>query len=78
MDPFTHLLFQIGDRVTLRQDRRGTVVGVIERGEFAADVDASRWRDHYEGLIVRMSDGLHIHVQSPETMVTAWSGGKLP
>lgn len=78
VDAFTHLLFQIGDRVTLAWGGEGTVVGVIERDEYARDVEASRWAGQSEGIIVRMPDEFYIHVRTPETVVTAWSGGSLP
>jgi hypothetical protein len=58
MDAYVRLLPRIGDGVTLRQSRPGTVVGVIERGEFAAGLDASRRKDLFHGRIVLCGDGL--------------------
>ena len=58
--------FQVGDRVTLRSGARGTVVGIMERGEYARDLDIWRWASSAEGVIVLLDAGVFAHVREPQ------------
>jgi preprotein translocase subunit YajC len=52
----------VGDRVTLSSGATGTVVGVIDRQEFARNLEAWRWSSFTRGLIVLLDDGVFTHV----------------
>jgi preprotein translocase subunit YajC len=57
--------FTVGDRVTLSGGATGTVVGVIERREFAKNLEVWRWASLAKGLIVLQDDGVFTHVRAP-------------
>jgi hypothetical protein len=57
--------FAVGDRVELLSGDAGTVVGVIERREFARNLEAWRWSSIARGLIVLLDEGVFIHVREP-------------
>ncbi|HUO71939.1 MAG TPA: hypothetical protein VMU39_14290 [Solirubrobacteraceae bacterium] len=59
------MLFSVGDRVTLTSGAHGTVVGVIERREFARNLEAWRWTSLSGGLIILQDDGVFTHVREP-------------
>lgn len=67
--------FNVGDRVIVRTGRPGTVVGVIDRGEYARNLEAWRWLARAEGLIVLLDDGVFTHVREPEEDVRPLRGG---
>ena len=52
----------VGDRVALATGATGTVVGVIDRREFARNLEAWRWSSLTRGLIVLLDDGVFTHV----------------
>ena len=56
----------VGDRVALLTGATGTVVGVIERQEFARNLEAWRWSSFPRGLIVLLDDGVFTHVAEPD------------
>ena len=58
--------FQVGDRVTLTSGAQGTVVGIIERGEYARDLEVWRWTSLTEGVIVLLDEGVFAHVRKPQ------------
>ena len=58
--------FQVGDRVTLPSGTRGTVVGIMERGEYARDLEIWRWASSVEGVIVLLDAGVFAHVRKPQ------------
>ena len=58
--------FSVGDRVELSSGGTGTVVGVIDRREFAQNLEAWRWSSTTHGLIVLLDDGVFTHVREPE------------
>lgn len=58
--------FSVGDRVELLSGGTGTVVAVIERQEFARNLEAWRWSSLTRGLIVLLDDGIFTHVREPE------------
>ena len=58
--------FQVGDRVTLTSGAQGTVVGIIERGEYARDLEVWRWTSLTEGVIVLLDEGVFAHVRQPQ------------
>ena len=66
--------FNVGDRVIVRTGKRGTVVGVIDRGEYARNLEAWRWLARAEGLIVLLDDGVFTHVREPEENVLPLRG----
>ncbi len=59
------IAFHVGDRVTLHSGERGTVVGIIERGEYARDLETWRWASLTEGAIVLLDEGAFTHVHQP-------------
>lgn len=61
--------FSVGDRVAMTAGRTGTVVGVIERQEYARNLEAWRWSSLTSGLIVLLDDGAFAHVSEPERSV---------
>jgi hypothetical protein len=65
--------FHLGDRVSLARET-GTVVGVLERGEYARDLEVWRWSRAARGLIVLLDDGRFIHVGEPAVSVRPLSG----
>jgi hypothetical protein len=58
--------FIVGDRVELLSGGTGTVVGVIERREYARNLEAWRWSSLAGGLIVLLDDGVFTHVREPD------------
>jgi hypothetical protein len=58
--------FNVGDRVAISAGGEGTVVGVIERQEFARNLEAWRWSSLSRGLIVLLDDGMFAHVREPD------------
>ena len=58
--------FSVGDRVALSAGGQGTVVGVIDRHEYARNLEAWRWSSLTQGLIVLLDDGVFTHVREPE------------
>jgi hypothetical protein len=65
--------FHVGDRVSVARGT-GTVVGVLERREYARDLEAWRWFPAARGLIVLLDDGHFIHVGEPAVSVRRLSG----
>ena len=59
------MLFSVGDRVLLTSGAHGTVVGVIDRHEFARNLEAWRWASLSGGLIILQDDGVFTHVREP-------------
>ena len=57
--------FQLGDRVTVPSGAQGTVVGILERAEYARDLEAWRWASLTEGVIVLLDEGVFTHVREP-------------
>jgi hypothetical protein len=60
------MYFNVGDRVSMSAGATGTVVGIIEREEFARNLEAWRWKSLTRGLIVLLDDGMFAHVREPE------------
>lgn len=58
--------FDVGDRVTMMAGGTGTVVGIIERNEYARNLEAWRWSSLSRGLIVLLDDGMFAHVREPD------------
>ena len=58
--------YQVGDRVTVRSGARGRVVGIIERGEYARNLEVWRWTSLTEGVIVLLDEGVFAHVRKPQ------------
>ena len=58
--------FNVGDRVEISSGGIGTVVGVIDRHEFARNLESWRWASLTEGLLVLLDDGAFAHVQKSE------------
>jgi hypothetical protein len=58
--------FNVGDRVAISAGGTGTVVGIIERHEYARNLEAWRWSSLARGLIVLLDDGLFAHVREPD------------
>ncbi len=58
--------FSVGDRVALPTGARGTVVGVIDRQEYARNLEAWRWSSLTRGLLVLLDDGVFTHVREPD------------
>lgn len=58
--------FNVGDRVAIAAGRTGTVVGVIERQEYARNLEAWRWSSLTRGLVVLLDDGMFAHVGEPD------------
>ena len=61
--------FSVGDRVALPTGATGTVVGVIDRQEYARDLETWRWSSLTRGLLVLLDDGVFTHVREPEVDV---------
>jgi hypothetical protein len=61
--------FNVGDRVSISAGATGTVVGIIEREEFARNLEAWRWKSLTRGLIVLLDDAMFAHVREPEVGV---------
>ena len=59
----------VGDRVTLPSGEAGTVVGVIERQEYARNLEFWRWSSFADGIIVLLDSGTFTHVQEAEVGV---------
>ncbi len=66
--------YSIGDRVELSTGAKGTVVGVIDRQEYARNLEAWRWSSLTQGLLVLLDDGVFTHVREPETAVQRLEG----
>ena len=60
------MYFNVGDRVSMSAGATGTVVGIIERQEYARNLEAWRWKSLTRGLIVLLDDGMFAHVREPE------------
>jgi hypothetical protein len=60
------MYFNVGDRVAMSAGATGTVVGIIERQEYARDLEAWRWSSLTRGLIVLLDDGMFAHVREPD------------
>ena len=58
--------FHLGGRVILTSGARATIVGIIERGEYARDFEVWRWISLTEGLIVLLDEGTFVHVRKPQ------------
>jgi hypothetical protein len=58
--------YRLGDRVALPSGARGTLVGILERGEYARDLDAWRWASLTDGVIVLLDEGVFTHVRDPQ------------
>ena len=58
--------FRVGDRAILPSGARGTVVGIIERGEYARELEVWRWASLTEGVIVLLDEGVFAHVPRPQ------------
>ena len=63
------MYFNLGDRVSMSAGATGTVVGIIERDEYARNLEAWRWKSLTRGLIVLLDDGMFAHVREPEVGV---------
>jgi hypothetical protein len=61
--------FNVGDRVSMSAGATGTVVGIIERQEYARNLEAWRWQSLTRGLIVLLDDGMFAHVREPDVGV---------
>jgi hypothetical protein len=57
--------FHVGDRVAVARGT-GTVVGVLDRGEYARDLETWRWSSLPTGLIVLLDDGRFVHIGEPD------------
>jgi hypothetical protein len=58
--------FSVGDRVALSTGGQGTVVGILDRQEYARDLEAWRWSSLTQGLVVLLDDGVFTHIREPE------------
>lgn len=58
--------FSVGDRVALSAGGTGTVVGVIDRKEYARNLEAWRWSSLAQGLLVLLDDGMFTHIREPD------------
>jgi len=56
----------VGDRVWLPRVGHGTVVGLIERGEYAAGLKPDGWNSLRKGVLVQLADGMLCHIREPE------------
>ena len=59
------IAFHVGDRVVLSSGEPGTIVGIIERAEYARDLETWRWASLSEGAIVLLDGGAFTHVHQP-------------
>lgn len=55
----------VGDRVELPQGGSGTVVGVIERGEYGAGLSRGAWNQLSQGVLVKPDCGPIVHFREP-------------
>ena len=58
--------FNVGDRVAMSAGGTGTVVAIIERQEYARNLEAWRWSSLTRGLVVLRDDGMFAHVREPD------------
>lgn len=58
--------YHVGDRLKLFSGDSGTVVGVIERQEYARNLEAWRWSALSQGLVVLLDDGAFSHIREPD------------
>jgi hypothetical protein len=61
--------FSVGDRVELSAGEIGTVVAIIDRKEYARNLEAWRWSSSADGLLVLLDDGVFAHIRDPESDV---------
>jgi hypothetical protein len=59
-------LYSVGDRVEMQSGGVGTIVGVIERQEYARNLETWRWSSLAQGLIVLLDDGVFAHIREPD------------
>lgn len=58
--------YHVGDRLQLVSGESGTVVGVIERQEYARNLEAWRWSSLVQGLVVLLDGGAFSHLREPD------------
>ena len=63
------MYFNVGHRVATSDGMTGTVVGVIERHEYARNLEAWRWQSLTGGLIVLSDDGVFAHVREADVVL---------
>jgi hypothetical protein len=66
--PVGNAEFKVGDLVRWHRGE-GTVVGIIERGEFSESESAHRWRALQKGVLVRSDDGDMHHFRDASTVL---------
>lgn len=58
--------YRVGDRLQLVSGETGIVVGVIERQEYARNLEAWRWASLTRGLILLLDGGAFTHIREPD------------
>ena len=57
--------YTLGERIVLLAGETGTIVGIIDRHEYAHGLETWKWQALATGLIVLLDSGAFTHLPSP-------------